>query len=142
MQRELAKEITDESKRISFLSDNCDKIEEKGYMKRFTPEQLSQMKNELSETAIKINDTEIEKKEIVSEFKERLKPLSIEKQRLLSCLKNKAEYVSEKCYKFIDLENREVGYYNQNGDLIEARPAYADELQTNIFQMQRTGTNN
>lgn len=141
MNKELGKEIEQGKKRTAFLLDNCDKAEEKSYMKRFTQEQLLQMKESLSETAIRINDIETEKRDIVAEFKARLKPLGEEKQRLLSGLKNKSELVKEQCYKFVDLELREVGFYNQDGDLIEARPAYADELQTNIFQMQRTGTN-
>ena len=142
MQRELGKDIIDSKKRTAFLIDNCDKVEEKGYMKRFTPEQLLQMKEELSENAIRINDIEEEKKAIMDEFKERLKPLSERKSQLLKGLKNKAELVTENCYKFVDFDSREVGYYNQDGDLIESRPAYTDELQTNIFQMQRTGTHN
>lgn len=144
MQRELAKDIPSGNHRIAFLTDNCDKIEEKGYMKRFSADQLSQMKDELSEAAIRINDIEEEKKAIMDEFKERLKPLIDEKSRLLKGLKNKSEFVNEKCYKFVDTEAREVGFYNQDGDLIEARPAYVEEL--NLFRdgakvINMTGTN-
>jgi dynactin complex subunit len=142
MQRELGKEITNPQQRKAFLHDNADSIEEKGYMKRFTPEELLQMKERLSETAIKINDIEEEKKEVMSEFKDRLKPLEDDKKSLLTGLKNKAEHITERCFKFVDMEAREVGFYNEDGDLIESRPAYADELQGNIFQMARTGTEN
>jgi hypothetical protein len=141
MQRELAKDIPEGKHRVAFLLDNCDKAEDKGYMKRFTPEQLNQMKEQLSETAIEINDIEVEKKEVMDGFKDRLKPLVEEKGRLLTGLKNKSEYVNERCFKFIDLENREVGYYNEDGDLIESRPVYADELQGNLFKLPATGTN-
>ncbi len=140
MHKELGKDIEPGKKRIAFLMDNCDKVEEKIYMKRFSSDQLLQMKNSLSETAIRINDIETEKKELMAEFKERMKPLVEEKIRLLSGLKNKAELATEKCYKFIDNDSREVGFYNQDGDLIDHRPAYADELQGTIFQMKRTGT--
>jgi len=144
MQKHLGTEIANKEQRISFLKDNCDKVEEKSYMKRFAPEQLSLMKDELSTAAIKINDIEQEKKAIMEEFKDRLKPLEEEKKRLLTGLKNKAENVTERCFKFIDMEEREVGYYSQDGDLIESRPAYADELQVNMFQLGRaaTGTDN
>lgn len=142
MQRELGKNISEGKSRVAFLMDNCDKVEDKSYMKRFTPEQLLQMKEELSENAIVINDIEVEKKEAMEQFKETLKPLTERKGRLLKGLKNKAELVTEKCFKFVDPENRSVGYYNEEGDLIESRAAFADELQTNIFQMQRTGTDN
>lgn len=142
MQRELAKDIEPGESRKTFLMNNCDAVEEKGYMKRFTPEQLSEMKEILSETAIKINDVEEEKKSVMDEFKERLKPLKERKTSLLKGLKNKGEFVTEKCFKFIDMNAREVGYFNEDGELIESRPAFADELQGTIFQMKRTGTNN
>jgi DNA-binding transcriptional regulator GbsR (MarR family) len=143
MDRELGKNIEAGARRIDFLESNCDKVEEKGYMKRFSHEQLAQMKENLSETCIQINDVEEEKKEVVKDFKARLEPLTDERKRLLKWLKDKVEYVTENCYKFVDMETREVGFYNQDGDLIESRPAYQDELQTNIFQLGRkTGTNN
>ena len=115
MQRELAKDISAGANRVAFLADNCDKVEQKDYMKRFSPEELSEMKDKLSDTAIKINDVEVEKRETVKEFNDSLKPLREGKQRLLKGLKNKAELVTEKCYKFIDSKTREVGYYNEDG---------------------------
>ena len=140
MKRELAKEIQDKNARIVFLTDNCDKAEKKSYMRPFTADELLSMKEELSENAIRIDDIETEKKDAIAEFRERLKLPLLRKSELLTGIKSKSELVTEECYKFIDLESREVGYYNQNGDLIEQRPAYGDELQSNIFQMQRTGT--
>ncbi|MDR2919710.1 MAG: hypothetical protein LBV72_10155 [Tannerella sp.] len=142
MEKEIGKSVEAGQARIDFLSSNCDKIEEKGYMKRFSSDQLAQMKENLSETCIQINDIEDEKKEAMKDFKARIDPLSDERKRLLSGLKNKAEYITEKCFKFVDVDSREVGYYNGDGDLIESRPTYPGELQTNIFQMNRTGTNN
>ena len=137
MEKELGKDIQDSKKRLAFLIDNCDKVEEKGYMKRYSPEELAEMKDGLSEVAIAINDIEEERREIAREFKEQLKPARDEKKRLLTGLKNKAEYVRENCYKFVNTETREVGYYNEEGDLIDFRSASADELQGNIFQINR-----
>lgn len=142
MQKELGKDIESGKKRIAFLMDNCDAVEKKGYMKRYTPEELAKLKENLSETDIQINDIEDEKKEVMADFKARLEPLTKERKTILEGLKKKAEFVEENCYKFIDQEAREVGYYNENGDLIEARPAYSDEMQTTLFQVGRkTGTN-
>jgi len=143
MLKQLGKEYADERQRISFLKDNCDSVEEKGYMKRFTPEELQAMKEQLAETSIKINDIEIEKKEVVKEFKDRVDPLLGERKKLLKGIKEKAEYAEEICYKFIDPDERMIGFYNSDGDLIECRPASPDELQGTIFQLNRnTGTNN
>ena len=121
MEKELGKNIPAGKSRVAFLIDNCDVAEDKSYMKRFTQDQLLQMKEELSENEIKINDIEIEKKEVNDQFKERLKPLGKRKSMLLKGLKNKAELVNEKCYKFVDVQAREVGYYNEEGDLIELK---------------------
>lgn len=141
MQRELGKDIQDPKKRIEFLKDNCDAVEQKGYMKRYSPDQLLKMKEELSETAIEINDIEEEKKSANEVFKIRMKPLIEDRKSILTGLKNKSEHVTEVCFKFIDLNSREVGFYNDNGELIESRPAYAEELNGNIFQVLReTGT--
>lgn len=137
MEKELGKDIADAKKRAAFLMDNCDKVEEKGYMKRFSPDEMAHMKDILSEVAIGINDVQEKKKEVLSEFKEQLKPLTEEKKRILTGLKNKAEFVRENCYKFVNIDTRQVGYYNSQGDLIDIRSANADELQGNIFQLNR-----
>lgn len=89
MQRELGKDLIDPQERTRFLSDNCDAVEQKGYMKRFTPDQLLKMKEDLSELAININDIELQKKETVKEFSDTLKPLIEEKKEILKGLKNK-----------------------------------------------------
>ena len=143
MKRELGKDIPQGEQRKQFLADNADKVEKKEYMRHFTPEELLRKKEELSETCISINDIEEELKEIKAEYSEKLKPLVAAKKQALEDLKKKAELVEEDCYKFIDGETREVGYYNENGDLIESRPAYSKELQQTIFSViRKTGTDN
>ncbi len=143
MEKTLGKEFKSPIERINFLSDNCDKTEEKGYMKRYTPEQIQTMKEDLAEVSIKINDIQIEKKEYLKAIKDKTNPLSEQKSELLRGIKQKAVYTTEKCFKFVDTDNREVGYYNSDGDLIESRPANPEELQGTIFQVGRkTGTNN
>lgn len=141
MKRELGKDIQQGEERKQFLEDNADAVEKKEYMRHFTPEELLKLKEGLSETCISINDIEEELKAIKKDFAKKLEPLMALKKQALEGLKKKAELVEEDCYKFIDAESREVGYYNKNGDLIESRPAYSEELQTTMFQVLRnTGT--
>ena len=45
MERELGKDLEQGKKRVAFLMDNCDAVEEKGYMKPFTPEELAELEN-------------------------------------------------------------------------------------------------
>lgn len=139
----LGKEYPEGLARKNFLKDNCDCVVEKSYMKQFAPDELQGMKEQLSETSIEINDIEIEKKEVATQFKNRLKPLTKRKSELLDNIKKKAKYVKEECFKFVDQEARTVEFYNADGDLIESRPANPDELQATIFSINRkTGTNN
>jgi len=139
MDKQLGKEYPPEQ-RIQFLKDNCDKVERKTYMRRFTTDELRQKKDQLAETSISLSEIDDEKKLILQDIKQRQDPLKAEKKILLSNIKHKAEEVKEECYKFI--ENDEVGYYNSEGDIIEQRPAYPDEKQGTIFQISRTGTDN
>lgn len=57
--------------------------------------------------------------------------------KMVGDIKSKSEYVKELCYKFVDQEARETGYYNKEGVLIESRPETRDEMVENIFSMTR-----
>lgn len=143
MNKELGKEFPPGPERMNFLADNCDKIEKKGYMKSYSPEKVQELKEDLAVKSIKISEVEAKKKAATLEFNAELKPLKEEQATILRGIKERAEFVDdEDCYKFVDQEEKTVGYYNGNGDLIESRPAYPDELQGTIFQMKRTGTDN
>jgi len=141
MEKNIGKEYSNKAQREAYLKDNCDKVEEKGYMKFFTPEELQGHKENLAELSIQIDQVEDEKKESVRYFKEKLDPMKKQRSETVKNIREKSEYVREECYKFIDREERQTGYYNSEGDLIELRPATADELQMNIFNL-KTGTNN
>ena len=48
--------------------------------------------------------------------------------------------VEEICYKFVDYDERMVGYYNGDGELVKERPARKNELQKTIYR-EMNGTN-
>jgi len=142
MEKTIGKEYKNARDREAFLKDNCDKVEEKGYMKPYTPEELQGHKENLANVSIEIAEVEAEKKAQDAYFKGQLKPLIEQRAQMVSNIKSKSEYVKEICYKFVDQEEKETGFYNADGDLVESRPATADELQPTIFSMVRkTGTN-
>ena len=122
-----------EQERWQFLQDNADAVEKIGYTHRFTPEELAQKKETLAEVSITINDVEMEKKEAMESFKERLKPLNEEKQELLDHIKRGSEFVeNEECAKFL---------YNKLGELVYSRPIMPQEMQKTVFSINRkTGT--
>jgi flagellar motility protein MotE (MotC chaperone) len=143
MDKFLGQDCKNSMERIEFLETNCFGKEEKGYMKQFTPEEVAQMKDELAEASITINEIEIEKKAIIDSFKDRLKPLEEQRKQLLKGLKEKAEFVKEQCFKFIYEDERMVGFFNEDGVLVEARPIRPEDGQLDMFfPMKKTGTNN
>lgn len=130
-----------ESERWEYLKDNADAVEKIGYTHRFSPEELSQKKELLSEACIKISDIEEEKKEAMEEFKERLKPYNEEKSQLMKDIKNGTEYVENaECVKILYHEEKMAGYYNKLGELVYSRPIMPQEMQKTLFNL-RTGTN-
>jgi hypothetical protein len=122
-----------------FLKDNCDSTELMSYMKQFSPEEITEMKNRLSDLSIKLNDIEEERKELVKRLTDIAKPIKSENKGLLKNIKHKAILVNEDCFKFVDQENNSVTYYNAVGDLISSRPMLPTERQKSLFSI-KTGT--
>jgi hypothetical protein len=78
---------------------------------------------------------------MIAEFKEELKHLLEKQKEFIKSLKEKAEKVKETCYKVVDKEEKQVGYYNKNGQLVSTRIAFDDELQQpNFYSEARSGT--
>ena len=60
------------------------------------------------------------------------------RQGLLSDIKSKGRMVKEKCYCFIEKEDKMACFYNAEGLLVSSRPATREELkQQTIFQVKR-----
>jgi len=131
-----------EKSRFEALRDNADSIEEVGYMKSFDPDSLVDMKEELVSSTIEITELEQELKSISDDYKTRMAPLKKAIAMNAKYLKENAEFVKEQCFKMVDHNAKEVGYYNSLGVLVSQRPARADEAQRTIHSINRTGTSN
>jgi len=142
MSKYLGLEYADLQERKMFLKDNCDTVEDMGYMKQFSPDKVAELKDRLAEVSIEINDKEEELNDIKKTFKFGMDPLKEEKQLCLKGIKERAEYINETCYTFIDQEDKAVRTYNSEGTMISERPAMQKELQGTIHQVLRTGTHN
>ena len=126
--------------RIDFLRDNCDAVEDLGYTKQLPNEEIEALKDRLVENNIQLRDVRADKKAANKEFNDQIKQLEESNDEVTGKLKAKSEFVTEACFKFVDTETREVGYYNREGLLVYCRPARPKELNKNIFRMSRTGT--
>lgn len=134
----LGQEIDDLEQRKNFLCDNADEVVEMDYHKRFESEELARKKTELSETCIRINDLEEDIKDYRANINLELKPLKETRQALLADIKSKGRMVKEKCYKFIEKDEKMACFYNGEGILVSTRPATRDELKApTLFQAMR-----
>ena len=130
-------------KREQFLKDNCDAVEEVSYTKAFTSAALALQREQLTDASIKIADILEEKKEVMAEYKERMKPLEQMRDKAIQNLKDKSQLVTEQCFKFLDEDTKMIGFYNKEGRLVSSRPAFPKELSPTIFSINRkNGTEN
>ena len=139
LEQALAQNLPQEERK-EFLYNNCDGTEKLGYMRQFTEEETAIFKDELANISIDMADIEQEIRDVTKNLKSKLEPLKIRKKALLSNIKQKAEYVDEECYKFLDYAESKAGYYAPDGKLVSTRPLRPDERQRNIFQPLKTGT--
>jgi hypothetical protein len=127
--------------RIDFLRDNCDAVEDLGYTKQLPNEEIEALKNRLVENNIQLRDVRADKKAANKEFNDQIKQLEESNDEVTGKLKAKSEFVTEACFKFVDTETREVGYYNREGLLVYCRPGRPEEMQKSMFSpVLRTGT--
>jgi hypothetical protein len=142
IKKALGKEYSLEE-REEFLSNTCDGTEDVSYSRVFTPEELAKQRELLTDATIKLADIDEVKKEAMAEFKEQAKPYTEQLQKAIDALRTKAETVTEVCYKYFDEDTKMVGFYNKEGNLVNSRPAFPNEMQKTMFQvMRKDGTNN
>ena len=128
-------------KRKEYLKSGADKIEKFSYMKKFTPEEIRDFKDQLSDLSIEKDSIDTEFDSIKKEFKSRLNPIKSDIKTILTYIRDKAKSVSEDCYIVYDYDTLMTNYYNSEGDLVYSRPMEQSERQKTIFSIN-TGTNN
>lgn len=78
-------------------------------------------------------EVEAEKAAANKRFGEEIKSIRAQIEVSADTLQNGQKEVSETCYKFIDIDAREVGFYNRFGELVRVRPAQDNDLQLDMF---------
>ena len=123
------------------LEANADAIEHLGYTRSLPSEEVDSLKEQLMSVQIKIEEKQEELKEKSKELNTIIKDYKESRKKVTAKLKTRSEYIEEDCYKMVDSNRREVGYYNKEGKLVYSRPARREELQKSIFQdIRSTGT--
>ena len=84
--------------------------------------------------------------EIRDDYKGKIKPLEERIVKLRDELKAGGDWIKGECYKFVDEEEKMVGFYSPEGYLLEQRTMTQEERQRNVFRairgnaMDKTGT--
>jgi len=131
-----------EKERVEMLEANSDGVEEMEYTEYLTPEELTERKDLLAQRSIEESRLLDEKQAVVDVFKQQLKPIVEEKNRLLTEIKHGSRSLYGRCFKLINYEDQQVGYFNPKGQLVYSRPSKPEERQRTIMSVNRTGTNN
>ena len=134
MEKTVYKDLEKE-KRAGILRDNADGTETFSYTRKFTDEELIEKRAELSEVTISINDIMVEKKEVNSQFAEQLKPLELQKVKLITDVKHKSTLVTEEVFLIANREEGIMDFINDSGEVVHSRRLTDKEKQLTIFSL-------
>ena len=129
--------------REQILRDSCDQIVERSYTQKFDQEEINERRADLVSASIRVADLEQELAEIRADYKGKIKPLQERISKLRDELKAGGEYVKGDCFKFVDEDEKMVGFYTPTGYLLDQRAMTQEERQRNVFRAirnEKTGT--
>ena len=137
MDRVLFQDMTP-GERAKMLADNAEAKENFQYPKELSPDEIAELKDELSSESITLSKLEERKKELMDEIKSEIKPVKDEVNRVLQLLRTRIEEVEEEVYLIADQEEGMMGYYNQDGKLVHQRLLRGNEKQFRITTNQKS----
>lgn len=132
MDKQLFQNYSD-AERIQMLSDNAERKEEFQYPRELASDEISELKDNLSNESIRLSRLDEKRKDAMAEFKTEMKPIKTEVARILRLLRTKNEEVEEKVYLIADQDEGMMGYYNSKGLLVHSRLLRGEEKQLRII---------
>jgi len=130
-------------KRLEYLKNTADSVVKEKYYEKLSEKELGNARAEFTSNRLKMDDIIEQKKDVMSQFKEQLKPLEGIHSELSSQVRQGFIEIEGTLYKYI--ENNMAYFYNNKGELIETktRPANVEEIQNPTIHMAiKTGTDN
>lgn len=121
-----------DDQRKQLLEDNAAQITKGKYHRTFTVDEKNQRRKQVCDIDLAILELDEAAAAFRTEMKMRKDPLVDEKKKLLAEIKSNGETVEGNLYKMIDRENREVGFYNEQGMLVEQRRMTKEDNQLSI----------
>lgn len=131
MQQFIYQEKTQEE-RIALLAE-AKKAENVTYKRHLTDAEIDLESKRLAAEVKTLAAIEEEKKEANKTFKEQIDTTRAKMENISKVLLDGAKEVTERCFKVINIEGHEVGYYNVSGELVKVRQLIDDDIQMDIF---------
>lgn len=109
-------------------------VKDQFYPKPLTPEELTIYKDTLADLSVKKNNLVVEFEKKKEEHKEAIKPLDRQYNEAREAIKTKSVQVEGDIYLIPDMDNKIMGLYDGEGNLIGARPFLPEERQDLVVQ--------
>ena len=122
---------------IEMLKNNCQKVDFAPVRTYFTPEELIDMKESISETSIIKNDLEEELAKISKDLRTQIKFHQGELKQVLKDVKKGYVEQDEEVYVMHDHSINKALVYNKRGELISSRKLHINERQHSIFELNQ-----
>lgn len=134
METELSKQLKGLSPKeiLDQLEGLCEKVEESTIRREMTLEERAILQEELVAKSIKRQILEEKFEEIKRQYKEDDGPLKTRNHEIIQTLRTNVIEYEGKVYQVPSYELDVMGYYDENGKLINVRPLLPKERQRNL----------
>lgn len=104
------------------------------YTRNLTEAEIDNESKKLASEVKILARQEEEKKEVMRSCKESIDNTRGRMEAISKTLLDGTVEVTEKCFKVLNMDTREVGFYNVSGELVKVRPMIDDDLQMDLFE--------
>ena len=107
------------------------------YLRNLTEAEIDAESKELASLCRRRNELEEEKKNVAKDYQTQIDSVKQNIDRSATLLEDGRKECVEDCFKVFDIDAREVGFYNNRGELVRMRKALDSDLQLDMFYQQR-----
>ena len=107
------------------------------YLRNLTEAEIDAESKELASLCRRRNELEEEKKNVAKDYQMQIDSVKQNIDRSATLLEDGRKECVEDCFKVLDIDAREVGFYNSRGELVRMRKALDSDLQLDMFYQQR-----
>lgn len=124
------------TERVEMLKKHCSKAEKISYNRNLTEAEIEAESKKLADAVTSRARVEEEKSEVMKGYKSRIDDLKKKAEIISETLLSGQKEETSLCYKFVNLDTREVGYYNEHGELVKVRTVIDQDIQLDMFDEQ------